>query len=138
MALVQLNRNPSRKDLRWFGLLFGAFFGLLGALAWRRHGFGLAAEILLGVAVVVPIAYYAFPPLRRPIYVGWITLVYPVGLAVSFTVMALVYFAVITPVGLALRLAGRDPMQRAFEPARPSYWVEHPTGGEAPKYFRQY
>jgi hypothetical protein len=138
MALVQLNRNPSQRDLTWFGLLFGLFFGLLGLLSWWRHGLGLAPEILWGLAVAVPLVYYAIPPLRRPIYVGWVTLVYPIGLVVSFVVLGVVYYLVVTPVGLALRLSGRDPMQRAFDPSRKSYWLPHQGDPSAARYFRQY
>jgi ABC-type uncharacterized transport system permease subunit len=138
MALVQINKNPSRRDLAWFGVLFAFFFGLLGFFSYRRHGLGTAATLLWGAAVVVPVVYYAIPPLRRPIFLGWIYLVYPIGLAVSFIVLGLVYFLVVTPVGLALRLTGRDPMERAFQPSRQSYWIEHRTGGEAARYFRQY
>ena len=66
MALVRINKNPSAKDLKWFGALFGAFFGLAGALVWWRSGSERFATILWTLAVVVPVIYYALPPLRRP------------------------------------------------------------------------
>lgn len=138
MPLVQINKNPSRRDLNWFGALFAAFFGFVGLLASRRPGWEGAAPVLWTVAVAVPAVYYAIPPLRRPIYLGWTYLVLPLGLVVSFAVLAIVYFAVITPIGLLLRLAGRDPLERAFEPARASYWVEHHTGEDSTRYLRQY
>jgi saxitoxin biosynthesis operon SxtJ-like protein len=138
MPLVQINKNPSRKDLRWFGLLFGVFFGVVGGLAFRRSGWGPGAYVPWALAAVVPVLYYAIPPLRRPIYLGWTYLVFPIGLVVSFAVLAVVWFAVVTPVGLLLRLAGRDPLERAFDARRATYWVEHRTGDEAARYFRQY
>jgi hypothetical protein len=49
-----------------------------------------------------------------------------------------VYFGVVTPVGLLLRLTGRDPLQRAFDLGRASYWTEHRTGDDPRRYFRQY
>lgn len=138
MPLVQLKKDPSRKDLNWFGVLFAAFFGLAGLLTWRRHGLGSGALLLWALAVLVPAVYYAVPSLRRPIYLGWMYLVFPIGMVVSFVVLALVYFGVVTPVGLVARLTGFDPLKRAFEPTRASYWVEHPTGDQSTRYFRQY
>jgi hypothetical protein len=138
MAIVKLNRDPSPRDLRWFGILFAVFIGLFGLVAWRRWGSLDAARVIWAVAVVVPAVYYAVPGLRRSIYVGWMYLVYPVGLVVSYAVLALVYFGVITPVGSLLRVFGRDPLQRAPDPARASYWVEHSTGDDAARYFKQF
>lgn len=138
MALVQINRNPSRRDLAWFGVLFAAFFGLLGFFAWRKSGFGGAAPVLWGIGVAVPAIYYAIPGIRRPIYVGWMFLAYPIGLAVSYAVLAVIYFLVFAPIGLFLRLVGRDPLHRAFDRAAGTYWVDHRTGRETARYFSQY
>jgi len=41
----------------------------------------------------------------------------------TLTTMALLFFAVATPIGIVMRLAGRDPLRLRFEPAEPSYWV---------------
>jgi TRAP-type C4-dicarboxylate transport system permease small subunit len=138
MALIQINKNPSSRDLNWFGILFAAFFGLVGWLAWRRFGSERAALVLWGIGVVLPVIYYAIPGLRRPIYLAWMYLAFPIGLVVSYVVLALVYFAVFAPVGLIMRLVRHDPLQRAFDSARKTYWVEHRTGGPKSRYFSQY
>jgi Saxitoxin biosynthesis operon protein SxtJ len=41
----------------------------------------------------------------------------------SLVVMGILFFAVLTPVGLVMRLAGRDPLRLRFAPQQPSYWV---------------
>lgn len=138
MALVTINRNPSPKELRWFGALLGAFLGVAGHLVSRKAGLAGVAPALWALAVAVPAVYYAVPRVRRPIYLGWTYLTFPIGMTVSWVVLSLVYFAVVTPVGLALRLAGRDPLQRALERGRASYWNDHPTGDDPSRYFRQY
>jgi hypothetical protein len=38
--------------------------------------------------------------------------------------MGLVFYAVVTPMGVAMRLAGRDPMRRRFDRAADSYWID--------------
>ena len=38
MAMISINLNPSRRELRWFGLLVLLFFGLIGGLVlWRAQ-----------------------------------------------------------------------------------------------------
>jgi hypothetical protein len=138
MALIQINKNPSRKDLNWFGILLAAFFGLVGWVAWHKFGNQQVARVLWGIGVVLPAVYYAIPRVRRPIFLAWMYLAFPLGLVVSNVVLILVYFAVFMPVGLIMRLVGHDPLQRAFDTAKRTYWVEHRTGGEKSRYFRQF
>ena len=40
--------------------------------------------------------------------------------------MAILFFLVVTPVGIVMRLTGRDRLRLRFEPAEPSYWVPRP------------
>ena len=65
-------------------------------------------------------------------------LFHPVGAAVSHGLMALVYFGVVTPTGLRLLLAGRDPLGRTLQRGAPgSYWLPHRPGGDVARYLRQ-
>ncbi|HUP42184.1 MAG TPA: SxtJ family membrane protein [Thermoanaerobaculia bacterium] len=60
-----------------------------------------------------------------------------IGWTLSYLVLGIVYYLVLTPVGLLLRLAGHDPLERAREEGRPSYWVERQPARELGRYFRQ-
>ena len=46
--------------------------------------------------------------------------------------MAILFFAIVTPVGIVMRLTGRDRLRLRFEPAEPSYWVPRPPHRRAP------
>jgi len=138
MSLIQINRNPSRKELNWFGALFAVFFGLIGAMAWWRFGSRTAALALWSLGAIIPAVYYAVPSIRRQMFVGWMYLAYPIGLAVSTAMLAIVYYLVFAPIGLALRAFGHDPLRRRADPSAKSYWIEHRTGGDLSQYFKQY
>jgi ABC-type uncharacterized transport system permease subunit len=138
MALVRINKNPSRAELNWFGVLFAAFFGLIGLFAWRGAGSQRFAWVAWGIGAVLPAIYYAIPRLRRPLYLGWVYAAYPIGFVVSYAVLAFVYFLVFTPIGLIMRLVRYDPLHRSFDPARKSYWIEHQSRGGSSRYFNQY
>ncbi|HXC13991.1 MAG TPA: hypothetical protein VNV39_14265 [Stellaceae bacterium] len=42
-------------------------------------------------------------------------------------VMAILFFAVVTPVGLVMRMAGRDPLRRRLDREASSYWLVRDT-----------
>lgn len=136
--MLEINRNPSRRDLAWFGLALTLFFGVVGGIVLWRTGSLLAAQILWGIGVTVGVLYYAVPPLRRPVFVGWSILTYPLGWLLSYLVMAVIYYLLVTPIGWVLRLVRRDPMERRFDPDASSYWVERPPTPEPGRYFRQF
>ena len=138
MGLIEIKRNPSRRDLAWFGAILAAFCGVVGTVLWWKFGVPRAATIVWGVGLVVAALYYAVRPLRRPIFVGWMYAVFPIGWIISHVILALVYYLVLTPCGLLMRIAGRDPLQRKLDPEAESYWIEHEQMKDRNRYFRQF
>ena len=138
MALLEINRNPSRRDLAWFGAVLLLFFAVIGAIAGRTLSSEVARNILWGAGVVLALAYYAVPGLRRPMFVGWMYAAYPMGFIVSHLLLGLVYFGVVTPIGLLMRAAGHDPMARRFDRSAPTYWIAREQAPDVKRYFRQF
>ena len=137
MAMIEINKNPSAKELNWFGILLGIFAGLVGGWLWWG-GSPFAARLVWGILGGLTVVYFLVPPLRRYIYLGWLYAAFPIGYVVSHIIMGIVYFGVVTPVGIIMRALGKDPMQRGFDKAAKSYWVEHRTAREASRYFKQF
>jgi len=130
--------EPTPKELRYFGLLLALFLGIFGALAvWRWHT-PVAGWLLGCLGIAVAIAYYALPSLRRPLFLTWHTLLSPVQRTVSFLVLVFVYYVVFTPLGLFLRLLGRDALGRVFEHQATSYFVRRRIERDPARYFRQF
>jgi len=138
MALLEINKNPSRRDLAWFGTVLLLFFAVIGAIAGRTLSSEVARNILWGAGVVLALAYYAVPGLRRPMFVGWMYAAYPMGFIVSHLLLGLVYFGVVTPIGLVMRAVGHDPMARRFDRAASTYWVAREQAPDVKRYFRQF
>ncbi|MFV2069926.1 MAG: hypothetical protein ACC645_23415, partial [Pirellulales bacterium] len=88
MAIIEINRNPSPRELRWFGFLFALFFAVVGGVARWRWQAPTAATTIWGVAAVVITLYAALPPVRRPLYLAWMFAAFPIGWVVSHTLLA--------------------------------------------------
>ena len=138
MAIIEINRNPSPRELRWFGFLFALFFAVVGSVARWSWQAPAAATTIWGVAAVVIILYVALPSVRRPLYLAWMFAAFPIGWVVSHTLLAIVYYLIMTPIGLVLRWCGVDPLERAIDRNRPTYWVARDQVKDKSRYFRQF
>jgi hypothetical protein len=137
MSLVRIPTNPSRGQLMVFGLLWLAAFILLGLGAWH-HGHPWAAAGLWGAAAVVPGLGCIWRSLLRAVYLAAAWAVLPLGLAVSLLVLLAVYYLLVTPLGLALRCFGYDPLRRRFDRQAGSYWLQRGPADSARRHFRQF
>jgi hypothetical protein len=136
--MIEINKNPSKKDLAWFGLIGLAFFGLMGlTVLHKTHSLRSAATVWFVAGGVVAI-YYAVPPLRKPIYLGWMYAVYPLGWVMSHILLALVFFGVFAPVALLMRLLSRDPLGIKLDRSASTYWTPHDPGTDPDRYFEQF
>ena len=77
---------------------------LLFSIALKRQGLVTAAVIALIIDMTVPGFY-------RPVAIVWLALSHLLGTVVSKILLTLVFFAVLTPIGVARRLLGDDSLQ---------------------------
>jgi Saxitoxin biosynthesis operon protein SxtJ len=137
MALIDVNWNPTRRELRQFALIWIGFFALLGVYSLWRHD-SLQAAVTLWVVAACGLLGYVRPGVFRPVYVVWMALALPIGWTISHLLLLIVYYLVLTPIGLLMRLFGLDPMERKFDRAAKSYWTAHDPAPDAARYFKQY
>jgi hypothetical protein len=139
MGLIALKTDPTRRELRMFALLWVPLFGgLFALLLWYRSGRWVAPAVIAGAAAAIALLGLVRPAGVRPIFLGLIYLTAPIGWVVSHAVLALVYYCVVTPIGLALRALGRDPLQRRFDPRRDSYFEPITRRRRPADYLRQF
>jgi hypothetical protein len=133
----ELPLHPEERTLRQFAVLWVFFF--LGLATWqaRQHDRWTLAAILTALALTGGTVGLVRPQTLRPIFVGWLVAVSPLGWVVSHLLLALLFYVVFTPVGLCLRLTGRDPLGLRFRPGRTTYWEPRPPVQEVSAYFRQ-
>ncbi len=139
MAMIQINRNPSRRELRQFaGIWFPAFFAVIGGWLWYGTGSLTWPAALLLPALCVGLVGVAFPNVMRPVYLAWMFAAFPVGWTISHLVLGATYYLLMTPMGLALRLCGYDPMHRRMDRSATTYWIARSEDDDSSRYFRQF
>src|SRR5688572_23896016 len=102
--MLDVNWNPSRRDLRQFGLLWLPLFaGIFGYVLFRRTGAWTIPIAIWSVAGVAALVALAAPERLRPVVVAWMAAAYPIGWTVSHLVLGITYFVLFSILGLTLR-----------------------------------
>ena len=116
-------RTPDRKTLVTFGLLTGGLFAVVFGLLfpWVR-GRGIPAWPW-AVAAVLAAAALGAPALLSPIYRAWMAVGAALGWVNTRILLGAVFFLVVTPIGAVMRMTGRDPLRRTFEPRGGTYRI---------------
>ena len=113
-------REPSSRDLTVLALLFLVIGAAMGGsqLLWK----GTAAGWYWIIAGAVLCLFRLITPLFRSIYSSWLAFSVILGYFVSRILLTIIFFLVITPMGLIFRVIGKDPMERKLDRKAISYW----------------
>jgi hypothetical protein len=114
------------------------FAGVLGLVAlWPLLRGGPVRTWALALAGAFLVVAWVRPALLGPLNRVWTRLGLLLHAVVSPLVMGVVFYGVVAPMGLCMRLLGKDPLRRRLDPAAASYWIERRPPGPAPDTMRQ-
>jgi hypothetical protein len=116
---------------RVFGLVFAAFFSIMAGLPLFSGG-ELRTWALAPGGVFLSLALLAPSTLTRLNRI-WMRVGLLLGKIVSPIALGILFLMVITPIGLVLRLMGKDPMRLKSDPVADSYWITRDPPGPDPK-----
>jgi hypothetical protein len=116
---------------RVFGCVMSVFFALIAFGPILSGNKARSWAWIISLLFLLPAIFY--PSILKQLNRGWMR----VGLAMSYIMspiaMGIVFFAVITPFGLVMKLFGKTLMPLKFDPAAKSYWISRETPGPDPK-----
>ena len=115
---------------RIFGLVIGA--ALLVISIWPLWGDGDLRWRLAAIAGVVVVAAIVWPRALAPFNAIWTKFGLLLSRLTNPLVMGAMYYVVLTPAGLLMRLIGTDPMRRRFDREAATYWIPREPPGPDP------
>jgi hypothetical protein len=137
--LATMNFKPTKKELRSFGKVSLIMLAVIAALLWKLKGLPpFYALCICATGALIFLLSLISAKLVKPVFIALQVLTYPIGVAVSFVIMAVFYYLVLTPVGLFFKLIGRDPLNRKFDPKADTYWVRYNPPDSIGRYFKQF
>jgi hypothetical protein len=139
MLPPEINWNPRRKELRTFAIIALIAAILVSLLLYLFRGLGLQWGVVIS-SIGITIFLTAFISLRatRVIYLVLTLVTLPIGLVISFLLLATFYFGILTPLAVVFRLIGRDALKRRFDADAESYWITHRHPDDLDRYFNQF
>jgi hypothetical protein len=111
-----------RKHLRSFGFIVAAGFTIIGLWPLVFRGDGVRTWAL-GIAIFMFTTGLIYPPVLKPLFRVWMAVGEVLGWVNTRIILALVYYGMIVPIGMLLRLMKNDPMQRSFDRSAASYRI---------------
>lgn len=131
---ISRQHEVKRGSSRSVGFVFAGVFGIIALIPMidggsvRLWSAGIAV-VLMAIAVVSP-AY--LDPLNR----AWFRFGLALNAVVSPIVLGFLFYGVITPIGLLMRLSGKDPLRLASRDGDQSYWIDRSPPGPSPESMR--
>jgi len=132
MAHEDLTREQyvQESSNRGFGLVIAGVFLLIG-MAPLRHGYP-PRRWALATAGVLALVALVRPILLATINRLWTKFGIVLGKVVSPIALGVLFYGVLTPLAIVIRLTGKDPLHLKLDPAAGSYWVLRKPPGPPP------
>ena len=129
--------RPDARELRRFAIAMLVGFFVLGALtAWRSWGIGTGSIVLWSIGAVLATAAFV-PKLGRIAYLAVYLPTSIIGYVVSNVMLTLMFFLVITPLGIIMKLMGKDVLQQRRQ-NRTTRWAPVKETKNEDSYYRQF
>jgi len=114
--------DTSPKKIRDFGITFFVMFVLIGGvLLYKGRSIGYAC-FAVGVVFIV-LGRWA-PGSLKPFHKAWMTLALVLGFFTSRIILCVLYYCVLTPIGVIMRLLGKDLLDKRWNKEARSYWIK--------------
>jgi hypothetical protein len=117
-----MKHHDKKRQLRHFGLIVGGIFAVIGVwpMVLRAEGPRVWA-LALALALVVPAL--VLPRSLTYVFRIWMAAGEVLGWINTRVILGLIFYGLVTPMGLIMRRFGRDPMLRRFEAGAETYRV---------------
>lgn len=137
---LAFNREHAKR-VQMYGAVIPLALGALWAMGSGRVP-GVEGRMLFwgmaGVGVAGAAATLASAGAGKRLYTAWMCAAVAMGWTFARIILGLVLFLVLTPIGLALRATGRDPLERKLERGAKTYWKEYRQPVNPGRYYRQF
>lgn len=143
----EINWQPKEDDLRKFAkslmIGFPCICLFFACIQWWKTGHFPSGNggilMVSGIGFQVGLVCYYIHGIARPLYYVWYALAACVGIVMANLLFAVLFYGLFTPIGLFMRLIGRDPLKLHWQKeAATTYWQDAEPSPPASQYFSQY
>jgi hypothetical protein len=120
--------NIDKKDLRQFGMVLALILALFAFIHFRKEHFDLSMwlSVFSGISLL---SAALIPAALMPVFKIFTKIAHALGWVNTRLILALVYYIIVTPIGLVFRILRKDLLGLKMDKNKSSYWLEHHSGG---------
>jgi hypothetical protein len=131
-------KRTEAQEARRFGWILPIVLGVIAGVTYWR-GNPTAAKVLVGIGVAALAASVLVPALWLRFFKLWMKLAEAMGFVMTRVLLGAFFFIILTPVGLVMRLFGRDALHTSFRDGKATYWIDkEPVEATRDRYQKQY
>ena len=130
------NIKNEKSDFRKFGITVGLLLMVIaGLLFWRgKESF----EIILVIGSALLVLGLVLPVVLKPVYWIWMIFAVILGWIMTRVILSLLFYVVITPIGMFSRLFGSKFLDLKWDKSKDSYWNTRTTRRQNEDYEKQF
>ena len=135
MNLIDIRITASKREVKNFGFLFAGICFLatvylfyIGSDRWTWPLTGMVFFLVTGL--------FGYPVLR-PLYLAWMKFAYILGWLNTRLLLGMFFYLIITPIGLLLRILGKDLLDQKIDRSKKSYWKLREVKPFDPKHYER-
>ena len=114
------NIKSEKSDLRNFGIIIGIILLIIsGFFFWKEKEL---FQIFLTVGITFLLTAVAIPVILKPVYWMWMIFGIILGWIMTRVILSLLFYVVLTSIGLTLRLFGKQFLELRWDKSKESYW----------------
>ena len=114
------NIKSEKSDLRNFGITIGIILLIIsGFLFWKEKE---TFQIFLAIGIILCLTAIALPPVLKPVYWMWMIFGVILGWIMTRVILSLLFYLIISPIGLTLRFFGKQFLELRWEKSKESCW----------------
>lgn len=114
------NLKLDKQSLKKFGITMGIAFLAIALLVFFKHKQGIfPVAVISGIFFLL--AFMA-PGILKPLYIVWMCLAFILSWVNTRIILCAMFYFIFTPIGLFIRLCGKDLLDRKIEENKSSYW----------------
>ena len=112
--------KTTKKEYRNFGIILGLITLTLGSIMfWKNNSF---YSILFTISLIFLTSGLLTPMILKPIYFVWMVLASILGIFMTRLILSIVFYSVLTPIGLVFRIFGKQFIELRWDKSEDSYW----------------
>lgn len=116
-------KRDELKDLRQFGIALAAILVVFGLIKYLKHGVMSAVWLCGAGAIILSLGLFA-PRMLKGAYSIFLKVAHAIGWFNTRAILVLIYFLLVTPIAVIIRILGKDPLNRKICKDESSYWIK--------------